>query len=394
MRINNKRWSPASALCIALGGIVFFAGSIFSGSMLRAQDGTKAKQTVHYQVDGSWPKRLPANWTVQGITGMFVDKDDHIWVLNRPRDLDKGESFALLNPPTAECCVPPPAVLEFDTEGNLLRSWGVPDSVQGWPHSEHTIFTDRTGNVWIAGATAGDTLMKFTADGKFISDFGHRGPKLSPEEARDQKEDNQQTSLLLRGVAGAELDEDAHEIYIADGYLNKRVVVFDLDTGAFKRGWGAYGTSLDQISNDPLPPRKPGDPPAKEFRQPVHCVHLSKDGLVYVCDRGGDRIQVFTKQGKFVKEFQVSPTSGSGTVGSIDFSPDPQQKYLFVSSIMDSKVYILDRNDGTVVGSFGHLGHEPGDFRTLHVATADSHGNIYTGEVTTGERIQKFVPVK
>ena len=163
MRINSK----TSAVSIALGCIL-----IFSGSMLRAQDGTKAKETVRYQVDGSWPKRLPPKWTIQGVTGMFVDKDDHIWVLNRPRDLDKGESFALLNPPTAECCIQPPAVLEFDVEGNLLRSWGVPDSVPGWPRSEHTIFTDRAGNVWIAGATAGDTLMKFTADGKFISDFG------------------------------------------------------------------------------------------------------------------------------------------------------------------------------------------------------------------------------
>jgi hypothetical protein len=387
MRIHET--AKISVLWIGLGCIL-----VLSGPALRAQDGTKEKETVRYKVDGSWPKRLPPNWTVQGITGMFVDKDDHIWVLNRPRDLDKGESFALLNPPTAECCVQPPAVLEFDVEGNLLRSWGVPDSVPGWPRSEHTIFTDRAGNVWIAGATAGDTLMKFTADGKFISDFGHRGPALSPEETTKQKEDNQQTALLLRGVAGAELDENAHEIYIADGYLNKRIIVYDLDTGAFKRAWGAYGTPPEQIDNEPLPPRTPGAPLAKQFRQPVHCVHLSKDGLVYVCDRGGDRIQVFTKQGKFVKEFPVSNSSGSGTVGSIDFSPDPQQKYLFVSDIMDSKVWILNRNDGSVAGSFGHLGHEPGDFRTLHVATADSHGNIYTGEVTTGERIQKFVPVK
>ena len=303
---NQRTHVKASALWIGLSCSIL----LLSVSALRAQDGTNDKHGVQYRVDGSWPKRLPPNWTIQGVTGMFVDKDDHIWVLNRPRDLDKGESFALLNPPTAECCIQPPAVLEFDVDGNLLRSWGVPDSVPGWPRSEHTIFTDRAGNVWIGGATAGDTLMKFTADGKFISDFGHRGPKLSPEETGKQQEDNQQTSLLLRGVAGAELDEDAHEIYIADGYLNKRVIVYDTDTGAFKRGWGAYGTSLDQISNDPLPQRKPGDPPAKEFRQPVHCVHASKDGFVYVCDRGGDRIQVFTKQGKFVKEFPVSISSG------------------------------------------------------------------------------------
>jgi 6-phosphogluconolactonase (cycloisomerase 2 family) len=143
-----------------------------------------------------------------------------------------------------------------------------------------------------------------------------------------------------------------------------------------------------------LPPRLPGDPPAKQFREPVHCVHISNDGLVYVCDRGGDRIQVFTKQGKFVKEFPVANNSGNNTAGSINFSPDPQQKYLYVADMMNSVVWILNRNDGSVAGRIGHAGHLPGQFHSLHVATADSQGNIYTGEVTTGERIQKFVAAK
>jgi len=337
---------------------------------------------------------LPINWTIQAVTGIFADKNDHIWVLNRPRDLDKTENFAMLTPPTAECCVPPPAVLEFDIEGNLLKSWGVPGSVPGWPGSEHTIFTDKEGNVWIGGSSAGDTLMKFTADGKFISEFGHRGPAVAGGDNAQQKQDNQQTSLLLRGVAAAQLDEDAHDLYIADGYLNKRVIVFDSETGAFKRGWGAYGIPLSEINNDPLPPRAPGDPLAKQFREPVHCVRISNDGLVYVCDRGGDRIQVFTKQGKFLKEFPVSNNSGSGTVGSISFSPDAQQKYIYVPDMMDSVVWILNRNDGSVAGRIGHSGHGPGQFHGLHVATMDSQGNLYTGEVTTGKRIQKFVPIK
>jgi hypothetical protein len=377
-----KNWMMTRALVIGLCGTC----------ALSIVPAVQAQDQPRYRLDGNWPKPLPVQWTIMGVTGMFVDKDDHIWVLNRPRDLDKTMNFATLNPPTSECCVPPPAVLEFNIEGDLLRSWGGPDYAPGWPVSEHTILVDKKGNVWLGGAKSGDTLLKFTADGKFISDFGHRGPAV--ERDNEQKQDNQQTALLLRGVAAAELDEDAHELYIADGYLNKRVIVYDSDTAAFKRGWGAYGIPLDQIDNDALPPRAPGASAAKQFRQPVHCVRISKDGLVYVCDRGGDRIQVFTKQGKFLKEFPVANNSGSNTVGSISFSPDPQQKYLFVADMMDSAVWILNRNDGTVAGKIGHAGHLPGQFHALHLATVDSQGNLYTGEVSTGERIQKFVPVK
>ena len=349
-----------------------------------------AKDPV-YKYDPSWPKELPRNWTMEPITGMFVDSDDHIWVLQRPRDLDKTENFAALNPPTAECCVQAPAVLEFDVEGNLLKSWGGPGHAPGWPSSEHTIFVDKQKNVWLGGAGAGDTLLKFTADGKFLSDFGHRGP-TAPGGAN--KQDNQQTSLLLRGVAAAKLDEDAHELYIADGYLNKRVIVLDSETGAFKRGWGAYGIPLSEINNDPAPPHDPAGPPAKQFRGPVHCVQISNDGFVNVCDRGGDRIQVFTKQGKFVKEFVVAnKTLERGSAGSVNFSPDREQRYIFVADIMNNVVWILNRSDGTVAGRIGRTGHAGGQFHYVHVATVDSHGNVYTGEVDSGRRIQKFVPV-
>jgi DNA-binding beta-propeller fold protein YncE len=349
-----------------------------------------AKDPV-YKYDPSWPKELPRNWTMEPITGMFVDSDDHIWVLQRPRDLDKTENFAALNPPTAECCVQAPAVLEFDVEGNLLKSWGGPGHAPGWPSSEHTIFVDKQKNVWLGGAGAGDTLLKFTANGKFLSDFGHRGPAAP---AGGNKQDNQQTSLLLRGVAAAKLDEDAHELYIADGYLNKRVIVLDSETGAFKRGWGAYGIPLSEINNDPAPPHDPVGPPAKQFRGPVHCVQISNDGFVYVCDRGGDRIQVFTKQGKFVKEFAVAnKTLERGSAGSVNFSPDREQRYIFVADIMNNVVWILNRSDGTVAGRIGRTGHAGGQFHYVHVATVDSHGNVYTGEVDSGRRIQKFVPV-
>jgi hypothetical protein len=377
----------ASALVLSVGLCSLF--SLVLGPAARAQDPPR------YKYDPDWPKQLPNNWTMEAITGMFVDKDDHIWVLQRPRDFDKTENYAALTPPTAECCIQPPAVLEFDTDGNLLTSWGGPGYAPGWPSSEHTIFVDSEKNVWIGGAGAGDTLLKFTTDGKFISDFGHRGPTVPPAQMNEQKQDNQQTTLLLRGVAAAKLDEDAHELYIADGYLNKRVIVLDSSTGAFKRGWGAYGIPLSQIDNDPAPLHDPSGSPAKQFREPVHCVQISVDGFVYICDRGGDRIQVFTKQGKFVQElFVANQTLDRGSVGSICFSVDPKQTYLFVSDIMNNVVWILNRSDGAVVGKIGHAGHNGGQFHWLHVAAMDSHGNLYTGEVDSGKRVQKFAPVK
>jgi Lactonase, 7-bladed beta-propeller len=357
--------------------------------------GAFAKDPPSYRYDATWPKQLPNNWTFGAITGMFVDQDDHIWVLNRPRDIDKTDNYAMLKPPAAECCYPAPAVLEFNRQGDLLKSWGGPGYAPGWPSSEHTIFVDKERNVWIAGAGAGDTLLKFTAEGKFISEFGHRGPKLATGETNQkQKQNNQETDLLLRGVAAAHLDEDAHELYIADGYLNKRVLVFDSDTGAFKRGWGAYGIPLSEIDNKPALPHDPSGPPAKQFAPPVHCVQISNDGVVYVCDRGGDRIQVFTKQGKFLKEFFVAKqTLQRGSVGSVSFSPDRQQKYLFVADIMNNVVWMLNRETGAVVEKIGHAGHAGGQFHWVHVAAVDSRGNLYTGEVESGKRIQKFVPV-
>jgi len=346
-----------------------------------------------YRVDPDWPKPLPNKWLIQSVTGMYVDKDDNIWVLNRPDSISGDEANAERSPPVSECCVRAPAVLKFDKEGNLLTAWGGPGHAPGWPQSEHTIFTDNDGNVWIAGSQAGDTLLKFTPDGKLISDFGKRGPRFEGPAAR-QPQNNQQTDLLLRGVANADLDEAAREIYVADGYLNKRVLVFDLDTGQFKRGWGAYGTPLAEIGNEPTPPHNPSGPPLKEYRPAVHCVQLSNDNLVYVCDRGGNRVQVFTKQGEFQKEFIVAnETLDRGTAGMVSFSPDPEQRFLFLADIQNSAVWILNRQTGEVVGRFGRRGYNAGQLMLMHLAVSDSQGNVYTGEVGDAGRVQKFVPV-
>ena len=380
MRANWKRYLKLSASVVGLCCI----------SVLATGAGS-SHGPAKYRYDSNWPKPLPNNWAIGGITGMFVDQDDHIWVLNRPRDLDTSNNYATLNPPAAECCIAAPAVLEFDAAGNLLKSWGKPDSVPGWPKSEHTIFVDKQHNVYIGGAQAGDTLLKFTEDGKFISEFGHRGPAVA---GNTQKQDNQQTDLLLRGVAAATLDDDAHEIYIADGYLNRRVIVYDWDTGKFKRGWGAYGKSLSEIDNNAQPPHNPNGSPAKDFESPVHCVRIAKDGLVYVCDRAGDRVQVFTKDGKYVKEFFIANnTLMRGSAGSVNFSPGPGQKYIFVADIMNSVVWELDCQTGQVVQIIGRAGHAGGEFTAMHVATMDSKGNLYTGEVASGRRVQKFSPV-
>ncbi len=345
-----------------------------------------------YRPDIDWPKPLPNKWLIQSVTGMYVDDEDNIWVLNRPESIGGDEANAEADPPISECCVRPPAVLKFDQEGNLLASWGSENYVEGWPTSPHTIFTDSEGNVWIGGSQAGDTLLKFTADGELISDFGHRGPTFDGL-ARDQPQDNQQTDLLLRGTASADLDEEAGEIYIADGYLNKRVMVYDVNTGAFKRGWGAYGAPLEEITNEPYQIREPSTPPLPYFST-VHCVQLSNDGLVYVCDRVGNRIQVFTKEGEYLKEFVVAPeTLARGTAGMVSFSPDPEQRFIFLSDIQNGVIWILNRETGEIAGRFGRRGYGAGELMLMHLAVSDSDGNVYTGEVGDAGRVQKFEPV-
>jgi hypothetical protein len=342
-----------------------------------------------YKVDPSWPKELPNNWIMGQVGGMAVDSQDHIWVFQRPGSNTPDEIALEQKPPTSGCCKAAPAVMEFDKQGNLLKSWGGPGFVKGWPGTEHGIYVDKSGNVWLSGNNAQTkdvaedrTILKFNSDGKLLMQIGH------PANARD----NNQVTEYLGRVASMEVDDAAHEIYVADGYGNRRIVVYDSETGAFKRGWGAYGIPLSQIDNSDLPPYSAGQAPAKQFLGPVHCVHVSKDGLVYVCDRTGDRIQVFTKQGKFLKEFIVSPnTTAVGAVWQLTFSHDPQQKYLLVADGSDNVIWILNREDGKVAGSFGHAGRNAGQFHWVHQLVQDSEGNLYTGEVDTGKRVQKFI---
>ena len=341
----------------------------------RAQD-----HQPSYKVDADWPKQLPNNWIMGQVSGIAVDRQDHVWGLQRPGSNAKDDLAAAQSPPVSQCCFAAPPVLEFDSAGNLMKSWGGQGSGYDWPSSEHSILSDAAGNVWITGNGAADRqAIKFTNDGKFIMQIGHTSK--TPINSLD-------TSLLGR-PAGMDIDEKAHELYIADGYGNRRVIVFDSETGKFKRMWGAYGNMPTDVDPGPY---NPGAEIDKQFRTPLHCVHLSNDGLVYVCDRVNDRIQVFTKEGKFLKEFFLrNETLGNGSSYDLAFSRDANQNFLLVDDGENNVIWRLRRSDGAILGSTGHAGRNAGQFHHVHDIAADSKGNLYTGEVDTGKRAQKFV---
>ncbi len=369
-----------------------------------------AQKAPAYKVDASWPKLpLPNKWTFGGVTGMTVDADDVIWIANRP-EVDNTENYATFDPPRASCCVRSESVMAFDTAGNLLHAWSDP-KVTG---EQHMLLVDRKGQVWVGS----DTFRLYTKDGKLLATMpravlptpaaraggdapegapgrggrgGGRGGRLRGQETPFPAD----TELIVGAIEGADFDESAREVYLTDSYLGGRILVFDMDTLKFKRGWGAYGKPLGEISTEPRPPltdpTKTVAAPNKDFVSHI-TIAVSKDGTVYAADRRADRIQTFTKQGKFLKEYFIAPeTLDRGSAGGMTFSADRAQRYLFVSDIMNNVVWELNRADMKVVGSFGYSGHNAGGFHWLHMIATDSKGNIYTGEVDTGRRIQKFV---
>ena len=336
-----------------------------------------------FRVDPYWPKPLPNNWILGQIGGIATDRHDHVWVYQRPRTLTDDEKGAAVDPPTSKCCKPAPPVMEFDAEGNLLQAWGGDGEGYDWPRSEHGIYIDANDHVWLAGNDKENDaqVLEFTRDGKFIKQIG---------QARHTEGSN--STRYLGRPALAIVDEAAQELYVADGYGNKRIVVFDAKTGEYRRHWGAYGTKPDDADPGKY---EPDAPIAKQFRNPVHCVRISKDGLVYVCDRVNDRYQVFRKDGSFVKEVVLDPgTRFVGSVWDIGFSTDPEQKYLFICDGSNNEIHILLRESEKQVSSFGRQGRNAGQFHWVHTMAIDSHGNIFTGDVDTGKRVQRFERIK
>jgi hypothetical protein len=346
--------------------------------MILASAFARAEDAPRFQVDSFWPKPLPNNWIFGEIGGIAVDRNDHVWVLQRPRSLKDDEKAAALNPPMSKCCIPAPPVLEFDQAGNLLQSWGGPGSGFEWPQREHGIFVDARDHVWIGGNEKDDhQILEFTRDGKFVKQIGQSG-----------KSEGSQSQRYLGRPALAIVDESAKELYVADGYGNKRIVVFDAGSGEYKRHWGAYGASPDDADAGKY---DPAAAPAKQFRNPVHCVRIARDSLVYVCDRVNDRIQVFRKDGTFVTEYSLATaTLSAGSVWDIALSEDSGQKYLYVADGSNNEIHILNRATGKEVAAFGRQGRYPGEFHWVHAIAIDSQGNLVTGEVDTGKKVQRF----
>jgi DNA-binding beta-propeller fold protein YncE len=356
-------------------------------------------QAPMFEVDPMWPKPMPNHWVIGMAIGVSVDAQDNVWIIHRGGSLEAKEKYGDTTPPGADCCMTAPPVLEYDKAGNLIGHWGGPGEGYDWPTSNHGITVDYKGNVWIGGNGAGprqavpagtesetagvsryadNQILKFTKDGKFLMQIGH------PYKSKGSNDTEN-----LKGAAKMFIDPKTNELYVADGYGNRRVIVFDADTGKYKRHWGAYGHKPDDTD---LGKYDPDAPIAQQFRNPVHCAQLADDNLLYVCDRVNDRIQVFKPDGTFVKEQIIEKrTLGDGSVWDIAFSHDPGQKFIYLSDGANEKIHILLRDTLQEVAFFGDGGRQPGQFYAVHSIATDSNGNIYTTETYRGQRLQKFV---
>jgi DNA-binding beta-propeller fold protein YncE len=335
-------------------------------------------QAPLFEVDPFWPKPLPNHWVLGSTIGLSVDAQDHVWILHRPESVEDNLKAAALDPPVGDCCIPAPPVLEFDQEGNLVSYWGGPGDGYEWPQSNHGITVDHQNNVWI-GANGNDDshILKFTNTGSFIFQLGKKGTHNGSNDLEN-----------FWRVAKIVIDPGANEAYIADGYGNRRIIVIDAATGEYKRHWGAYGNTPDDVE---VPAYDPDAPPSEHFNT-VHCAELSRDGFVYVCDRVNDRIQVFRKDGSFVREvFLDKHTLRSGSVWDMTLSKDPEQTWLYVADGVNEKIRILRRDTLEVLTEFGDGGRQPGQFFGVHNLDTDSSGNLYTTETYTGARVQRFI---
>ena len=382
-----------AAVAFALGG---------AGAVRWSAEAQAAKQAPVFEVDPLWPKPLPNHWVTGSTIGLAVDGQDNVWTIHRPNTVednfkaadikvgdargrdDEAQPGAAVagagsgSSPIGKCCSVAPPVLVYDQAGTLVRSWDGHGQGHDWPDSNHGITIDHNGNIWLAGNGAKDTQgLKFNSAGKFLLQIGRHGVHNGSNDI----ENFWQPTKIYEDVA-------AGEVYISDGYGNRRVIVFDAETGKYKRHWGAYG---NKPSDDRMPAYNPKSAPSKQFST-VHCVIVSNDGLVYVCDRVNDRIQVFRKDGTFVKEVSIDPnTFRSGSVWDMTFSRDPQQTYIYQANGVDEKINILLRSSLEVLTSFGDGGRGPGQFFGVHNLATDSKGNLYTTETYTGARVQRFL---
>ncbi len=391
--IRSRNFLIGAGFAVILTGLAVSQFIFQDSASAQAQSGMMAPK---FEVDPFWPKPLPHHWVMGMAIGVYVDNNDHIWMVHRDQTIDR--TISQLQHGQGGCCAAAPPVLEFDEAGNLLHAWGGPGPGYDWPESNHGIFVDYKGNVWIGGNGPDDSqVLKFTQDGKFIAQFGKSGARRKEgvaaeagvEGSRANYQADSNDPVSFGRVAKIWVDPKANEAYISDGYLNHRVAVIDADTGKMKRWWGAYGNKPDDT---PLGPYIPAAPHAQLFRNPVHCADMSEDRLIYVCDRVNDRMQVFTPEGKFVKEmYYKTNTLTDGSVWDIAFSKDPEQKWIFMADGVNENIVIIDRKTLTPVATFGDGGNYAGEFHGVHSIAIDNEGNLFTTETYEGRRIQKFI---
>jgi hypothetical protein len=422
MKKNADRnvWAKAVALTVVLCGLGLYVAV-----------GAQGQAAPRYKYDPDWPKPMPNKWKIGGVTGLAVDKDDNVWIYNRPNDLTQLELEAELQ--VSDCCVRSPSMIHVDRSGTVIGSFDAP---QG-----HGMDIDSKGFAYLGQ----DTVRKYdTRTGKLVGEIariperngggpnqpatipprvpgrgglgpvagfipqpgggggrGRGGPDAAAQAAATaafRAKYPPSTPMIVGGLEEIRIDEPANEIYVADNYVGGRVLVFDLNTLAFKRGWGAYGHKLADISINDADHEYVGNALPKEFRGHL-TLNFSNDGLVYAADRAADRIHVTKKDGTFIKEFLLTPpgtkrgeTSDRGAAGGVAFSPDKAQRYLYISDIKNNTIWFLNREDGKIAGRYGSMGENGGSFFGLHMIATDSRGYIYTGEVFAGERVQRFVP--
>jgi hypothetical protein len=372
MKTTTSRWTHALAMAMTIA---------LSIGTARAQSNTSAPQ---FTVDPAWPT-IPNGWVLGEVTSVSVDRNDNIWVLHVPQSI-----------PEAERANAAPPVLQFDSAGTLLSSWGGPADGAAWLGREHGIFVDDEDFVWLGGragwpranppGNSDDMLLKLTMSGELVMQIGRRGASTGN---LDTANVHQATDVFV--------DTQANEVYAADGYGNKRVIVFDSETGEFKRMWGAFGNppppTFAPNAPAPQPQTTPEGPP--EFGLP-HAIKVSRDGIVYVADRINNRIQMFTREGEFIRQVRVT-NEGSDVVpvpAGFAFSPDRDQQLLYVVDSGPMRVVIFDRRSMTQIGVVGKRGANPGEFDLVHHMAVDSKGNLYTAEIVNQRRAQKFVPAR
>jgi len=383
--MNTRFWVVAGLLgfIVATGAASLLLQRTASA---QARPGAAGASVPNFEPDPLFFKSLPNRWTTGMVGGISVDPtNDHIYVLHRPATIGEGEKSAAKSPREARCCIPAPPILEFDQNGNLVRAFGGPGQGYEWPVTEHGITVDDKGNIWVAGNGKGDAhAVKFSRDGTFLMQLG---------KANQSKGSNDTANLGQ--AASIFVYPKTNEVFVADGYGNRRVVVYDADTGQYKRHWGAYGNRPDDTYKFPARAQSIIGPPPPQFSTPVHAVVVANDDMVYVADRSNNRFQVFGLDGTFVKEVFVNRDTlqNEGTVHNFALSRDPQQRYLYVADGSNKVINILDRATLRLLdGIGGYAGHNAREFYHLHslASTTDKQGNLYIGEVNQGQRYYRW----